>query len=134
MKGEIKWSLRGQEGQGLKLKASLGPKIKRLERRIPVVGNMLVEFGIFVFCDLRRCPRPNGFHGVEGLVFHYNGRLRAFPGLALIIPFDFFAFLLILNRIGDKVGVPFHNIVQYPRVREIFNPVFRVSRLELEGD
>ena len=98
------------------------------------MGNMLVELGIFVFCDLRRCPRPDGFHGVEGLIFNHNGRLRAFLGLALIVPLDFFAFLFVLDRIGDKIGVPFHNTVQYPRVREILNPVFRVSRLELEGD
>ena len=134
MKREIKRGLRGQEDQSLKLKASLGPKIERLERRIPVVGNMLVELGIFVFCDLSRCPCPDGFHGVEGLVFHHNGRLCAFLGLTLIIPLDFFAFLLVLNRIGHKIGVPFHNTVQYPRVRKIFNPVFRVGRLELEGD
>ena len=98
------------------------------------MGNMLVEFDIFVFCDFGRCPRPDGFHGVEGLVFNHKGRLGTFLGLALIIAFDFFAFLFVLNRIGDKIGVPFHNTAQYPRVGEIFNPVFRVSRLELEGD
>ena len=115
--------------QSLEFAGSFGGKVNRAERRVVIVGNVLVELGIFIFCNIALGTGPDGFHRVQGLLFSLFDGAGAFDFFA-INPFGGFTSGNVHdNRILDVVGVLLDDRADLPLVQICLELL-----LEVQGD
>ena len=93
----VKGGTLGTEENGTELKLSLNGEVLDGSMLLPVVGNGLVEGGIFVLGDIIRLAHPDGLHVVEMLPFVAD--LLDFLGLFLLLGLLFLINLLNLGLV-----------------------------------
>jgi len=96
---------------------------------VPVMADVFVKFFMLFFGDIILGLGPDGFHGVEGLVFSYLsiGLSNGFPfGILNNLIFrDGLAFFHVHDhRIGHKIRMLFDNVLEGIILGKILVPLF----------
>ena len=108
---EIHRRLLRNEEQGLELHLPLAGERNRLERLVPVVGEVLVELGVFLRLHILLRPLPERRHRVERLLLVLLATLAVF---LLLVGEN--VNLAESDRIGDEIGIFLHKFANPPLI------------------